>query len=176
MVSPRLPLLRGLAYEAASRRPLLPGEIIPASIRVPALAKTWAGTPPMWLASGEEQLLDGGKAVARRAALQGVNVTCTQFEAMLLCFVSLPALSHSRQAEMLMIKWATFCKKYVNGTFRGQQSIKALNVTFKDTREQPVKLKNAGDPLFDDIERMIYARVQEVKKAVPGRMGHEDSG
>lgn len=35
-----------------------------------ALAKSWAGAPPIWLASGEELFTDGAKAVARRAALQ----------------------------------------------------------------------------------------------------------
>ena len=74
----------------------------------------------MWLASGEEQFIDGGKAVARRAAQQGVSVTWTQFEAMPHCFVALPELNRSRQAEMLMVKWATFCRECADGAFRGQ--------------------------------------------------------
>ena len=129
-----------------------------------ALVKTWTGTPPMWLASGEEQFLDGGKAVARRAALQGVNVTWTQFEAMPHCFVALPALDRSRQAEMLMIKWAAFCKECVNGAYKGQQSVKAFEVSFKDAREKPLELENPRDPSFDDIEKMIHARVQDVER------------
>ena len=118
----------------------------------------------MWLASGEEQFLDGGKAVARRAALQGVNVTWTQFEAMPHCFVALPALDRSRQAEMLMIKWAAFCKECVNGAYKGQQSVKAFEVSFKDAREKPLELENPRDPSFDDIEKMIHARVQDVER------------
>ncbi len=129
-----------------------------------ALVKSWAGAPPLWLASGDEQFVDGGKAVARRAALQGVNVTWTQFEAMPHCFVALPRLSRSKQAEILMVKWAVFCKECAAGTHTRRQSVKASKVSFKDAKEQSIELEDPGDPSFEDIERMIYARVQFVER------------
>ncbi|KAL9633075.1 MAG: hypothetical protein Q9164_004917 [Protoblastenia rupestris] len=129
-----------------------------------ALAKFWAGTPPIWLASGEELFADGAKAVARRAALQDVNVTWTQFEAMPHCFPTVPGLIHSRQARVLMEKWANFCRECVDGELIGRQRVKASKVGFKDAREQPMDLENPGDPSFKDIERMIEAKVRLVDK------------
>ena len=81
-----------------------------------ALAKDWAGTPPIWLASGEELFADGAKAVARRAALQGVDVTWTQFQAMPHCFPTVPGLNQTAQARLLMKKWGKFCRECVEGT------------------------------------------------------------
>ena len=40
-----------------------------------SLQSSWADAPPMWFAVGEEQLIDSSKAVARRAARDGVRVT-----------------------------------------------------------------------------------------------------
>ena len=37
-------------------------------------------------------------------------------------------------------------------------------MSFKDAREQPVELEDPRDPLLEDIERMIYARVQCVER------------
>lgn len=137
-----------------------------------AFAKSWAGTPPIWLASGEELFADGAKAVARRAALQGANVTWTQFEAMPHCFPTLPGLTHSRQARVLMEKWAAFCRDCIDGAIVGRERVKASKVIFKDVTEQPVQLEDPRDPSFDDIERMITAKVQLIDKTFKEELRH----
>ena len=138
-----------------------------------ALVKSWAGAPPMWLASGDEQFIDGGKAVARRAASQGVHLTWTQFEAMPHCFVTLPGLSRSKQAKMLMGKWAAFCRGCAAGDFVGKQSVKASKVTFEDAREEPMELENSNDPPFEDIERMVSARMLYVERLFEEEWGDQ---
>ena len=137
-----------------------------------ALVKSWAGTPPIWLAGGEELFLDGAKAVARKAASQDVNVTWTQFEAMPHCFPIIPGLTHSRQAQMLMEKWATFCRECVNGGLIGRPKVTASRVGFKDIKEQPIELEHGGDPSFEDIERMVKARVQLVDRVFEQELCH----
>ena len=59
-----------------------PRPLIPASTKIHAhpllavsLQSSWADAAPMWFAVGEEQLIDSSKAVARRAARDGVSVT-----------------------------------------------------------------------------------------------------
>lgn len=137
-----------------------------------ALAKSWAGTPPIWLASGEELFADGAKTVARRAALQHVDVTWTQFEAMPHCFPMIPGLTHSRQAWMLMAKWATFCRECVDGSLIGRKRVKASKVGFKDAREQAMELEDSRDPSFHDVERMVRAKVQLVDKVFQEELCH----
>jgi len=129
-----------------------------------ALVKSWVGAPPIWLASGEELFADGAKAVARRAALQDVDITWTQFDAMPHCFPMVPGLTHSRQARMLMEKWATFCRECVDGSIVGRKRVKASRVGFKDAREQHVDLEDPRDPSLHDSELMIKAKVQVVDK------------
>ena len=137
-----------------------------------ALVKFWAGAPPMWFASGDEQFIDGGKSVARRAALQGVKVTWTQFEAMPHCFVTLPGLSGTKQTEILMSKWAAFCSDCAKGAFVGQQGVEASKVSFKEAKEQPMDLEDPRDLSFDDIERMIHVRFREVEKLFKQEWGN----
>ncbi|KAL8809463.1 MAG: hypothetical protein Q9200_003390 [Gallowayella weberi] len=108
-----------------------------------ALAKSWKSAPPIWLASGEELFTDGAKTVARRAALQDVNVTW---------------------ARILMEKWATFCQLCVKGELAGQPKVKASKVGFKDAVEQPIFLESPDDLRFEEIERRIKAKVDLVEQ------------
>ncbi|MCJ1379807.1 hypothetical protein MMC17_002910 [Xylographa soralifera] len=48
----------------------------------PAASWDWTGSPPMWFASGEEQIIDGAKVVAQTAFQQNVNVVFQEYEAM----------------------------------------------------------------------------------------------
>ncbi|KAL8815811.1 MAG: hypothetical protein Q9223_005090 [Gallowayella weberi] len=129
-----------------------------------ALAKSWKSAPPIWLASGEELFTDGAKTVARRAALQDVNVTWVQFEAMPHCFPAVPGLTNSSQARILMEKWATFCQLCVKGELAGQPKVKASKVGFKDAVEQPIFLESPDDLRFEEIERRIKAKVDLVEQ------------
>ncbi|KAL8807287.1 MAG: hypothetical protein Q9182_000792 [Xanthomendoza sp. 2 TL-2023] len=129
-----------------------------------ALAKSWKGAPPIWLASGDELFSDGAKTVARRAALQDVNVTWIQFEAMPHCFPAVPGLTHSSQAHMLMEKWATFCRACVNGKLAGRPTVQASKVGFNDAVEQPIVLESPDDLRFEEIERRIKAKVDLVER------------
>lgn len=134
-----------------------------------ALAKSWIGAPPMWFASGEELFADGAKAVARKAAAQGVNVTWTEFEAMPHCFPMVPGLTHSRQTRFFMERWATICQDYVKRTMFRQKGFNSSRISFPAAEEQSIELEGSGDLSFEEIERMIKAKVY-----VTDRMFKED--
>ena len=114
-----------------------PRPLIPASAKTHAhpllavsLHSSWADAPPMWFAVGEEQLIDSSKAVARRAAGDGVRVTWTQFEAMPHCFATLPGLNRSKQAEILFGKLAGFCRECVEVEEELGQNVRAVTISF----------------------------------------------
>lgn len=48
----------------------------------PAAARNWIGSPPIWLAMGQERLADSGKVIAQTAARQGVVVLWEMYERM----------------------------------------------------------------------------------------------
>ena len=47
-----------------------------------AAARSWKGSPPFWVAMGEERLLDAAKSVVQTAAKQGVTIQWEQYERM----------------------------------------------------------------------------------------------
>ncbi len=132
-----------------------------------SLQSSWADAPPMWFAVGEEQLIDSSKAVARRAARDGVNVTWMQFEAMPHCFATLPGLNRSKQAEMCFERWGGFCRDCLDMDEKTQQNVKAVAVTFKDAEEGPLELDSEMDernlPLVD-LERRVRDKIEKVEK------------
>ena len=132
-----------------------------------SLQPSWADAPPMWFAVGEEQLIDSSKAVARRAARDGVNVTWMQFEAMPHCFSTLPGLNRSKQAEMCFERWGEFCRNCLEANEKMEQNVKAVTITFKDAEEGPLELDSEMDekklPLVD-LERRVRDKIEKVEK------------
>ena len=113
----------------------------------------------MWLASGEELFIDGAKAVARKAAAQGVNVTWIEFEAMPHCFPMMPGLKRSRQTRAFMEMWATVCQDCVKGALTCRNMVKSSRIRFSDAEEQPIELECPEDLSFEEVECMIKAKV-----------------
>ena len=65
----------------------------------PVAATSWAGSPPLFLACGEERNTDGNLYIAQQAARQGVTVHLEQYENMTHVWpTALPHLPHSARA------------------------------------------------------------------------------
>ena len=80
----------------------------------PVAARDWTGgkdgevAPPMYLAFGEEMLVDEGKQLAQTAARQGVTVIWEEWEGMCHCFgMVLPGTPMSKR---VFSDWAGFCR------------------------------------------------------------------
>ena len=133
-----------------------------------SLQHTWADAPPMWFAVGDEQLVDSSKAVARRAARDGVSVTWTQFEAMPHCFATLPGLNRSKQAELCFEQWGRFCRACVQGNEDLGSSVRAVIIGFKNAEEKPFELDGETEdmrlPLID-LERRVRDEIKKVEMA-----------
>lgn len=132
-----------------------------------SLQHSWADAPPMWFAVGEEQLVDSSRAVARRAARDGVNVSWLQFEAMPHCFATLPGLNRSQQAALCFDRWGTFCRECVEINRKPERSVKAVEIGFKNADERPIQLDSEAEekklPLAD-LERRVRHKMEKVEK------------
>lgn len=75
------------------------------------LADSWATSPPLWMCTGQEMLMDEDCLVASRAAQQGVKVTFEQYEAMPHCFqLLMPFLP---TADRCIKSWGIWARKCV---------------------------------------------------------------
>ena len=84
----------------------------------PMNTKDWSGAPPMWLACGEESVLDSNKIIARRAAGQGVIIQWEEYTGMPHIFPLLPGLQGTPQFETCLRSWASFLTRYIKSPRR----------------------------------------------------------
>ena len=129
------------------------------------LAKNWTGSPAMWFGSGDEQFVDGARAVARRAAAQHVDVTWVTFEAMPHDWSTLPGLSRSRQSDELFKRMAAFCQECIRTSSQDaprKSRVSATKLSFKDLQEHRITLESAEDPSVEELERLIRAQIARI--------------
>ncbi|SPN96488.1 related to lipase/esterase [Cephalotrichum gorgonifer] len=72
----------------------------------PLAAPSWAGSPPIFIACGQERLTDECKVFAQEAARSGVPIVWEQYEAMPHCFSTV--LGDSVEGQAYFESWATF--------------------------------------------------------------------
>lgn len=77
----------------------------------PAASRDWTGAPPLWFASGQEQIVDGAKLIAKCAFNQGVEVAFQEYEGMPHTFMW--RFHQSPQAQKCWHDWAAICKSLV---------------------------------------------------------------
>ena len=90
----------------------------------PVAAQEWSSMPPIWLAYGQEQMIDDGKIVAQRTSEAGV---ATQLH----CYEGLPHIfpllfPRLKQSHHLLSNWASFCVECI----RTPNSIRTTNSVF----------------------------------------------
>ncbi|KAI9798164.1 MAG: hypothetical protein M1833_004913 [Piccolia ochrophora] len=87
----------------------------------PVAAESWAGSPPLFLVTGDEQLADESGFVAARAAAQHVPVVYERYETMPHCFaMTLPWLDVSRRCLRSWAGFATECVARAAATAEGE--------------------------------------------------------
>jgi acetyl esterase/lipase len=118
----------------------------------PLLATSWQGSPPLYFNTGEEMLTDEIKAVAARAAQQGVKVVFEEYQAMPHCFAMLlPGLEAS---ERCVRSWGSFAKKAVE---EGAQAIetKGTWIEVKTGREESRAVAELSQVSFEEAGRLV---------------------
>ncbi|KAI4096957.1 MAG: hypothetical protein LQ344_000760 [Seirophora lacunosa] len=131
------------------------------SFLTPALPHDCSGMPPMWFAVGEEQFVDAARAVARRAAQQGVQVDWVQFEAMPHCFATLPGLDITWQAKICMQKWAAFCRACIEPQESERARVKAVSLDYANGGEREIPMED-GSLSLEEVERRIHATIGQM--------------
>ena len=116
-------------------------------IASPTASLDWTGSPPLWFASGQEQIVDGAKVIAQTAFGQGVTVVFQEYEAMPHIFMW--RFVDSPQAQKCWIGWADACKRLGEGKSIISRGIlvemKGLRVKEVDlTRLTPLTADDAG--------------------------------
>ncbi|SMR48179.1 unnamed protein product [Zymoseptoria tritici ST99CH_1E4] len=77
----------------------------------PVLAESWKASPPLWMNTGDEMLMDEDILVAARAAGQGVKVHFEHYEAMPHCFPML--LPHLPASRRCLRSWGNWIRRVV---------------------------------------------------------------
>lgn len=122
----------------------------------PLSAKSWEGSCPLWIETGEEILTDESKFVATKAARQGVKVVYEEYGSMPHCFAML--LETIPASRLFFDRWAMF---------------------ITDVVERPEELKAGGKrivakSLREDVlnlETMCAFSEEEVKGRMKERAG-----
>ena len=122
----------------------------------PLAAKDWTGSCPLWFSYGEEMLADEVRAVASKAAKQGVTVVSEQWEAMPHCFALI--LLGSAMSKKAYQNWATFCQDVVKGE---KLRTKGLWIEAKTGKEEEVGVQELCK--FSDGE--VRDRMEAAKAA-----------
>lgn len=105
----------------------------------PATAESWVGSPPMWMASGQERLTDSVKVIAKTASKQKVCVLWEQYEGMPHTWPMI--LGNLPQSELCFQHWARACHGFVarkdwdsssHGTFITLEDLETLDVSVEN--------------------------------------------
>ncbi|KAF7585251.1 hypothetical protein BBP40_011552 [Aspergillus hancockii] len=82
----------------------------------PVAFDDWTGSCPLWLASGQEQIVDGTRLLAQVAHAQGVSVTLQEYEGM--PHTSFFVFHQAPQAKKIMKDWADAILLFAGGRKR----------------------------------------------------------
>ncbi|MCJ1360309.1 MAG: hypothetical protein MMC33_010314 [Icmadophila ericetorum] len=136
----------------------------------PTIAESWNGSPPMWLACGEERMADSSKVIAQRAAKQGVTVVWEQYEAMPHCFPLIPVLNELPQGKRCFRGWAEFMKICFEDP--SELTTKGTFVAAKTAKETEVPCSEVIDLEFGEVTWRMKAAMLAVEASF-SKWNHE---
>lgn len=127
----------------------------------PLGAKSWAGSPPIFMVCGEEMLTDECRFVAQKAASQGVRVVWEQYQAMPHCFALF--LSWAPAADLSYTGWLNFIRSIDEGQ-AAAVSAKGAYIAAPSLTRTPVDLPTLSDMTDEQVAEEMEkakARLQE---------------
>ena len=117
----------------------------------PMAAMDWKGSPPIFVACGEEMLADEAAVLMQRIARQGTPVVWEQYEAMPHCFALL--FENMAGAVMCFDGWATFCTDVTDG--KKEIETRGTFITAKKLEKSEVDVTKLLDYEDSDILEMM---------------------
>jgi acetyl esterase/lipase len=129
----------------------------------PIVAKSWEGSPPIWIVTGEELLSDEDKYVAMVAARQGVQVVYDEFEAMPHTFALI--LEGHEGGRKCFTNWANF----INSCVEDPKSIKTVGRKYKarTLEESEVDVLTLSPFTAEEVAARMKARVGNMSSKQP---------
>jgi acetyl esterase/lipase len=121
----------------------------------PLIAKSWEGSPPMWIQTGQELLTDEDKYIAQIAASQGVKVVFEEYETMPHCFAMV--LEKLAASKKCFSNWAGFVSQVVERP----ESVETKGTLIKPKSLQEVKL---------DVGALSEMKESEVRERMKERV------
>ncbi|CZT04899.1 related to acetyl-hydrolase [Rhynchosporium agropyri] len=129
----------------------------------PLSAKSWKGSCPLYIETGQELLTDEARQVACKAAKQGVKVVYEEYETMPHCFAMvLETLPASR---MFFESWATFIKMAVER--QSEIVTKGRTVKPKSLETRNVDVEKLSGRSDEEVLRCMRERVRVMSGEVP---------
>ncbi|EPE27202.1 alpha/beta-Hydrolase [Glarea lozoyensis ATCC 20868] len=131
----------------------------------PIIAKSWEGSCPIYMQTGEELLSDEDKYVTYKAAKQGVPVVYEEYEAMPHCFAMLlEALPSSR---LFFDRWAGFISDVTNGR---EVVTKGTLIRAKTMAEETVDLGKLSSFTDEEVLGRMNSRVEKMTAQKPDQI------
>lgn len=132
----------------------------------PLAAKSWEGSCPLWIETGQELLTDEDKAIAAKAAKQGVPVVFEEYAAMPHCFAMvLEGLPGGRRC---FEGWAKFIKDVVE---RPESVVtKGVYIEARTLKETEVDVEALGIFTDEEILQRMRARVKALSEEDGGTL------
>ncbi|PQE06291.1 lipase esterase protein [Rutstroemia sp. NJR-2017a BBW] len=113
------------------------GPVLAHPIASPACAEDWTGSPFMWFSSGQEQIVDGAKVIAKTAFSQGVQVVFREYEGMPHTFMwHLPG---TPQSEDCWKAWAEACRSIIMGTIGSTSEKVFIDLQGTEAHDENIK-------------------------------------
>ena len=132
----------------------------------PLAARSWEGSCPMWVETGQELLTDEARHVATRAASQNVPVVYEEYEAMPHCFaMMLDGLPASRR---FFTAWSNFISTVVERP--GEVTTKGTVIKAKTLEEIPVDVSGLSTFAHDEVMERMKDRVHKMSQKQPDSM------
>jgi hypothetical protein len=126
----------------------------------PLAAKSWEGSCPLWIETGQELLADEGKYIATKASLQGVPVVFEEYEAMPHCFaLILPALPGARRC---FEGWARFISDVVENP--KCMKTKGTRIGARNLEETPLEVTTLSTFTQEQVMARMRHAVQKMSR------------
>ncbi|KAE8453756.1 hypothetical protein EG329_009267 [Mollisiaceae sp. DMI_Dod_QoI] len=132
----------------------------------PLAAKSWKGSCPLYIETGEELLTDEDKYVAMKAASQGVPVVFEQYETMPHCFAMV--ISDLAASRKFFTNWAAFITQVVEHP--EEIKTKGMKIAPKTLKETEVDVLTLSTFKEEEVMTRMRDRVKQMNPKHPDSM------
>ncbi|KAF5020492.1 hypothetical protein F66182_7483 [Fusarium sp. NRRL 66182] len=118
------------------------------------MARSWKGSPPIYLCTGWEILAYEDKFLARKLEAEGVRVVFEEYEGMPHCFAML--LRNTPATQRCYSGWAAFMREAVEDPDKIKS--RATMIKAKTCQELPLRFDELSDVSEEDIQQRVLKK------------------